>query len=266
MRRRRIEELEGIALSGDVKIELLRLAASISEEEQNINKLINKAGVVNEALKDLRYSAESEPPPSLDDNITIEDDWLNIFESYAANASSERLRGLWGKILSGEIRKPGSYSLTTLRVLSELDQQTASIFQKHVRGVFEKSFIVQVGELKGENLIEMTALEEVGLLQDVNGTIGLSQTFDQSGVILFRNEDLLLIARGTAGLNFRIPLIKISRSGREILSILPKESSDVCLRRIADIAAPASNTVELALYQSTTPDGRISFIPLEKIK
>lgn len=239
--------------------------ADILERERKTDRLINRAIVTVEALEDLRSKANDEDILDPDGPDNIDDDWLNVFETHAANASSDRLRKLWGRILSGEIRKPGSFSLTTLRVLSEIDQQTAVLFQKHVTGILENSFLVRCDSPKGQELIEMTALEEVGLLQDVNGMLGADQEFDRNGQVVFRNGPLVLLMKGMTGNKFRVPLIKITRSGQEILGILPKENPDACLRRVASIARPASSSIELALLISSDASGRISLNPIEKI-
>jgi hypothetical protein len=49
------------------------------------------------------------------------EDWLNVFSSYAENATSETLRAHWAHVLAGEIRSPGTFSLATLQLFSILD-------------------------------------------------------------------------------------------------------------------------------------------------
>jgi hypothetical protein len=97
----------------------------------------NRDAVASEALATLKAL----PPPRQDDfahegeedGKPIEEDWLNVFAAHADNASSEHLRQLWGRILAGEIRKPGSFSLTTLRAIAELDRDIALDFNKQLR-------------------------------------------------------------------------------------------------------------------------------------
>ena len=61
---------------------------------------------------------------------TISDVWLNIFEREARPQSTEEGQLLFGRILAGEIRNPGSYSFPTLKTLGELDQNIAALFKK----------------------------------------------------------------------------------------------------------------------------------------
>ena len=59
---------------------------------------------------------------------TINDDWLNVFEMEARLKSTEEMQGLFGKILAGEIQRPGSYSTRAVRILGRLDQDIARHF------------------------------------------------------------------------------------------------------------------------------------------
>lgn len=59
----------------------------------------------------------------------ISDDWLNEFENHAKLKSSDDMKLIFGKILSGEIRKPGTFSIRTVRLISQLDNEAAKLFQ-----------------------------------------------------------------------------------------------------------------------------------------
>ena len=59
----------------------------------------------------------------------IRDDWLNGFRDVACKKSSEEVQDLFSKVLAGEIRKPGSFSLRALTTLSDMDQNVAMIFK-----------------------------------------------------------------------------------------------------------------------------------------
>ena len=60
----------------------------------------------------------------------INDDWLNGFETEARQKSTEEMQLRFGHILAGEIRQPGSYSIKAVKLLSELEQDTAALFKK----------------------------------------------------------------------------------------------------------------------------------------
>lgn len=61
---------------------------------------------------------------------SINDDWLNNLENEARSKSTEDMQRHFGRILAGEIRQPGSYSIKAVKLLGELDQDTAALFKK----------------------------------------------------------------------------------------------------------------------------------------
>ncbi|MBC7799018.1 MAG: DUF2806 domain-containing protein, partial [Gemmatimonadaceae bacterium] len=89
----------------------------------------NAAGVAIEALDAMKALPPPEPSPASGTAEAspeqIDEDWMNNFVRFAEDASSERLQQVWGRVLAGEVVKPGSFSRHTLRFISELDKETA---------------------------------------------------------------------------------------------------------------------------------------------
>ena len=85
---------------------------------------VNKDSVAEMAIEDL-----NENPPNADSEGPS-DDWMDKFERHAEEAGSVNLQFLFGKILAGEIRKPGTIGLSTLHFVSMLDGATASLIDK----------------------------------------------------------------------------------------------------------------------------------------
>lgn len=80
---------------------------------------MNLAGVVASSEPDIDESA------SIDN---VDDEWLEHFQDYAEKISDESMQVIWGKILSGEINKPGTYSKRLLNVLSQMSKTEAEAF------------------------------------------------------------------------------------------------------------------------------------------
>lgn len=105
---------------------------------------------LSNATPQLKEMADNEEKGS---DHNVDDDWLNTFERYAEDASSDRMRNLWAKVLSGEIRKPRSYSLRTIRFLSELEAETASTFENISAEIVSNSFIPSTrGPVSGKKI------------------------------------------------------------------------------------------------------------------
>lgn len=93
---------------------------------------LNKEEVVAEAVEDLRNKPPSDGECSAGPFV-INDEFMDAFERYAETASTEELRKRWGRVLSEEIRKPGTFSAKVLRATSELDSDTAKLFESLMR-------------------------------------------------------------------------------------------------------------------------------------
>lgn len=85
----------------------------------------NKDHVLIEARRDLE-----ENPPVEEVEGHISEDFFARFETYAEGASSDDLRKLFGRVLAGEIRRPGSITPATLHFASVLDQETAGLIDR----------------------------------------------------------------------------------------------------------------------------------------
>lgn len=56
-------------------------------------------------------------------------DWFVRFFEAAGNISDKDMQGLWAKVLSGEVSKPGRFSLRTLETLRNLSREEAKEFE-----------------------------------------------------------------------------------------------------------------------------------------
>ncbi|MBY3207046.1 DUF2806 domain-containing protein [Rhizobium laguerreae] len=138
-----------------------------------VSQQLNKDAVVAEALRDLR-----DQPPNEVEAISgpgsLSEEFLGRFESYSADASTEQLRERWGRILASEIRMPGNFSSKVMRIVDELDADTAALFE---RCVAYRSERVLVKPLLGDfPVLDRIALVSAGLLADP-GIGGQSVTF-----------------------------------------------------------------------------------------
>jgi Protein of unknown function (DUF2806) len=182
-----------------------------------------------EILQDSPSDTESQPPPEIDP------DWMNIFEQYAQNASSERLQDIWARVLSGEIRKPKTFSPKTLGFIAELDQEVARVFEKHANAIINNDFIPKPGSLSGDVLTEFLLLEDFGLISGTFGFLSKNVTLSEIGnTFRYRTHGLHIF--GTAGKTVNISALNLTRVGKEIASILPlvddvaraKEFVEIC--------------------------------------
>ena len=149
----------------------------------------NREAVAAETVKLLAdqsaNATESQPEQP---SSPFDEDWLNVFERFAEDASTERMQGLWSRVLAGEIRKPGRYSARTLRFLSEFSQadgiQFAECARNAVLGLIPKK-LLETGP--NCDITPLIALEAAGLISGASG-LGLTHTiaFPPAGRVFVR--------------------------------------------------------------------------------
>lgn len=83
----------------------------------------NRRKVLNLAINNL-----NETSPLDDVEGEIDEDWLDTFSRTAETKSSEEVQIIFSKILAGEIRRPGTFKLSTIQTLSVLDKTIAEKF------------------------------------------------------------------------------------------------------------------------------------------
>ena len=240
--------------------EYVRAAASkfahkIVRERVNIDQ-VSEIAAADLRAEPLLIGNESEPeaPP-------ISEDWLNAFESEAAQMSSEQMQRLFGKILAGEIRRPTSYSIRTIKLMSQLDNRAASLFSLlcslsissriPIASTIINARVVSIGNA-GSNSLQayglgfdaLNILHEYGLIiSDYNSYVDYRTAVVHEGRIMlpmtFQNEQWALVPKvappALQGLN--VHGVAFSRSGKELLSIvdvLPDEAYSAALKNFFD--------------------------------
>lgn len=141
----------------------------------------NREAVVEQVVDELKND-----PPSEDSQKSISDDWLTAFARIAEQKSERDIQLFLAKIMAGEIRSPGTFSLRTISLISMLDQATAQLFQRfcdiscslppsmdafllteHVGSAGQNALAKY-----GLNYVQLMALQDAGLIQsDLNSSV-----------------------------------------------------------------------------------------------
>jgi hypothetical protein len=183
----------------------------------------------------------------------VDEDWLNVFEKYAEDASTERMQHLWARVLAGEIRKPKTFSLKTLRFVAELDQEIAHLCEKHFPLICGAAIPTLV-HLTGSDLAELVQLQDVGLLAGVGGLFNQTVDLSAAGQAIIPNQGRLLMISGNPNQKLQFPVAMVTKIGREIASIIHVPFSIESSREIAN-RLPKSGLKSIALLTPTPSPG-----------
>ena len=253
--------------AGDVDI-VARAAHNLLAKEYRHQK--NKEDIARKALEVLQeetkalappdhgsQNSATQPPPPLD----VDDDWLNIFEQYAENASSGRLQELWARILAGEIRRPKTFSLKTLRFVSELDQETAALFEKYVPFICGNA-IPTVHGLSGNELTELLHLQAAGLMSGVGGLLNMILDLGAAGQAIIQNQNRPLAIQGQPNQKFQYPAVMLTKISEEIRRIVEVPFSLDVGRELAN-RFPKGGLKQIAYVGMVPSGGGVMLAPTE---
>lgn len=187
--------------------------------QKMIQQQASREAVTVLALEQLRDDPPSEPPQDVP-----ADDWLNLFSSFAERATSETMRQHWANILSGEIRKPGSFSMATLQLAAILDHTLASIIQEICGWIVDGSYVPAFGPLYSNPLYsKMLTLDGIGFLRINTGERFYDFPVGGFNVVDLKDASLMFKTEGYKRVTIKATFL--TPQGRELLQIISYETN-----------------------------------------
>lgn len=207
---------------------------------------INRDKIATEAVLHLESEHTEVDDEKFETSEPVSQDWLNHFSSHAGKVSSEEMQMYWGQLLAGEIRKPGRFSLSTMRILSEIDVELARLFAKRIHHNLNGGFIhkrPKDGMLDAELLL----LEDSGFVSGTKG-LGLLKTYgkkQKGGFVEVYKDHMLKINCEDKTEKMSLPIVMLTRAGQDILSFVPQKSAVELGHFIANLGVKEIINVEV---------------------
>ena len=151
------------AVTSELKSEPEKARHALAIMLREGRKLNNVEECLGLALEDLRNRPDLSEALNEEGPDQLNADFVDRWGRYAEGANTEEARERWGRILAGEIRTPGTFTMKTLRVMDELSTEVAEIFQR----LCEARIGTHGAPLAIANLTrqEVDTLEEADLVQ-----------------------------------------------------------------------------------------------------
>lgn len=159
-----------------------RMAYQELKKQQNIENVANKAVAV---LADEEAVA---PDP-------VDQDWLMRFFNTVEDVGNEEMQEIWARLLAGEVKKPGTFSLRTLETLRNMTHEEAVAFEKmcaHCIMIVGSHAILQdEGYLKefGIPFGMLLKLSECGLINS-SALLSINVRVNREKPLVIRTDDL----------------------------------------------------------------------------
>lgn len=216
----------------------------------------NRESVVIQALGHLQAEAGGDPAARAEPAEPIDEDWLNVFGKLAESRSGPAMQAYFARILSGEIRRPGSFSPATLDVLSRLGTTDAESFQRlcalttdfrvptDFEGAVPPRIIAEPYGSPGDNslgplgfsYLKLCALQEAGLIPyDLTAWSILSPAIFLECEIRVGSTSLRFLPTPatSASPERRAKCINLTRAGQELFRIANVETNSGYVDKLA---------------------------------
>jgi hypothetical protein len=219
--------------------------ARIAEMTWDERRRDNAESVIAEALLAL-LNSESTDEKASNNNATIDPDFFFRLMDGCQDISDEDMQQIWGKILAGEISKPGSFSYLTLEAVKRLRRREAEMFTTLCRFVCKVSgnliFFPTVGHTINKDnesffpYYYIIVLSECGLFQRTGITYATS--FRNNVVLLsyFDNDYLIYKLGEYPDLRFtsESPLTQVGEELLRIAGASPDPNYEIALSKTFD--------------------------------
>lgn len=240
-----VYDQNGVAINSEDFARLMQRAGTRWALQETI-KQHNIESVVDNAYDILEKGEYCSEDP-------VDSDWINSFFDSIANVSNEQMQIIWGRILAGEIKTPGCFSIRTLDTLRKMTQKEAMLFKKYApyilqcMGNKEKTFYDyflldnMLGEFQEMVFPEILILHEAGLIS-LNGiSITLFIEPNSTEYISGLSYDIEFKNTGDTNVAVSEEAFVLTESGKELYNVIlsigvempSEEYYDKCLEIIS---------------------------------
>ena len=229
-------------------------------EFQERKRQANIKSVVQDAAAELgdKEVPDHEPDP----------DWTARFFNGVQDVSSEDMRTIWTRILTGEVEVPGRTALRTLDVLRNITKDEAKLFESACNFVLD-DFIFYPEDnriphptLKRDHVMH---LQDAGLLHTSTSLLRVLN-FVQDEIYIVHRGFLLRIVSNDKSEKVSIPAIPLTRSGRELFQALESNFRIDSLRLFSKFLRDKKCELCCARIVEEKSDGTVrhtDFLPIE---
>lgn len=185
---------------------------------RNFNRIAQKADEVYGHLQPPREDVTSNHAET---QFSI-DRFVRFFED-AGNISDDQIQELWAKVLAGEIKQPGSFSLRTLDVLKNLSKTEAEIFRVIASYAisFGNSYYICIDkdmQSKFNYRAMLFAMYDCGIIEN-----NIASHYDlaaPNSLLLMKIGDLVCFTHNESEEKYYVEVQRFTKTGNELIQLV----------------------------------------------
>jgi len=224
---------------------------------QQAKRQRNLEAISQVAADELRTADEVSDEP-------VDEDWISRFFLNAEDVSNEMMQRIWGKILAGEVKKPGSYSVRTLEVTRNLTQSEAEAFANVGRLAVEaggKAFVLDPDnqnwllEKYGISLVNLLLLQELGLMYPTGLKFVMHKAEEDRQEIFILGDHCLVVERPADTPQQSLPAVVLTGVGKELIRLVDRQFDLIYAQKLASLVKHEGVAVKYSKIVEFFPDG-----------
>jgi hypothetical protein len=206
--------LPGEVTSQDEPFLLTRTRERVLQQE--VKRQLNIEAIACKAAVRIAGKSVSDGP--------IDDEWIARLFDAMKDVSSSSMQELWGKILAGEISKPGSVSIRCIETVRGLSKEEAALFEKLCPRFIARRFLLRsADELPGPELADVLRLQDAKLLQS-DSQLSYAPRFQEGVTTAVPMADLGLFLTHAITHQGQFPAYIATGAGHELAGILQRDT------------------------------------------
>lgn len=237
-----------------------RLEYQARKEQKNIESVTSAAAI--ELNQDEAVASESP-----------DEDWVNRFFKYAQDISSDQMQDLWGRILAGEVRRPGTYSLRTLEFVKNMTKAEARLIEQFGNmaislsgttfvGAHNKSWLETERDLP-QGLVFQLAELDVMYPSDLSLRLFREDSIEKEH--LFFHDRVLVLKRNEVATEIKLTIWKFTTIGQQLLPLVPPHQDDDYLEKLGLYFVELKAKAFIAQITKRHPDGKVDYEVIREI-
>lgn len=217
-----------------------RLVAEEISKQKNLEDVIEKADEILQSDHEAIASQEE-----------ADQGWVNECLDGAGKAYNNDLKAYWAKLLAGEIKHPGYYSLRVVDFMKKISKKDAERIREMCRYVLytfdQNDAIILRYKESSCKYTDLSFLMELGLINFSNFVVRQYRFDDENGGLAFCFHKEVGLVISIAKRNFDLPIYSFTQLGKEVLSIIDDQEADVdYLRAFAKIMVEKNGVSEIS--------------------
>jgi hypothetical protein len=171
-------------------------------------------------------------------------DWVARYVEFASQVKDDqKMQEFWGRLLAGEIKKPGSFSFRTLEVVSNLAQHEAKFFENFAKHVVVWKWFAVIPVIRDNEFLEsrgigdltLRFLAESGLAAETQAGFNLVMPDDEYTMFDYGRNRGILVRQKSPPVTVPQHCWTLTRVGVELLSLIEREANPEYMQILVNI-------------------------------